>query len=162
VAFLRDANIRRAAGNIPDATINDISKALLIQETVIEALPESISGWKVAKTPESEVIWGAIFAYSTYRDLEIIPRDDTNFVGIEAEIAYRAIADIQPREDLYTREELAKYLQPLPVIEIVKSRYKAYESATTFQRVADRMSSGGLVVGGASMPEEKCLSKRFG
>lgn len=147
IGFLRDTNTRRTAGSFADARIDDVAEALSIQGEVIEALSESISGWKVSLTLQCEVIWGAIFSSATYRSPAVVPEDETTFIGVEAEIAFRALADIKPREDPYTSEELATYFQPVPVIEIVKSRYKDYERTTMHQRVADRMSSGGLVVG---------------
>lgn len=149
ITFLRDTNTKRTAGSVPDTRIDDIAAALLIQDKVIEALPESVSGWKVARTPQGEVIWGAIFSSATYPNPAVIPKDDTTFIGIEAEIAFRAIADIEPRANPYTPDELTQYFRPVPAIEIVKSRYRNYENTTMLQRVADRISSGGLVVGDA-------------
>jgi len=149
IGFLRDANITRTAGSLADARIDDIAEALSIQGKVVEALPEYVSGWKVARTPQGDVIWGVIFSSATYWSPAVIPEDDTTFIGIEAEIAFRALADIKPREKSYEPDELVKYFQPVPVIEIVKSRYKDYKSTTIHQRVADRVSSGGLIIGNA-------------
>ena len=124
-----------------------VSEALAIQEMLVEHLAENVAGWKVATDSSNAALWGAILAPDCLVSPGKITGNRCEPLGIEGEIAFRFERDLPTRSDPYTRSEIEEVLVAFPAIEIVSSRFADYRQAPFLDRLADRMSNGGMVMG---------------
>ncbi|MBB3455994.1 2-keto-4-pentenoate hydratase [Rhizobium sp. BK313] len=125
-----------------------ISEALQMQESLVARLDGTVSGWKVATDASSGAsMWGAIFAADC---LDSPARIDGRMyapLGVEGEIAFRFDHDLPSRTEPYSRSEIEAVVTAFPAIEIVSSRFISYQDTPVLDRLVDRMSNGGLVIG---------------
>jgi 2-keto-4-pentenoate hydratase len=149
VALLQDATVtHRALTALPPASKpRDIAEALAIQDRLVAVSGNVVGGWKVATDSAGKVMYGAIYTGDIMPSPASIDSGRFALRGIEVEVAYRFTENLPPRAVPYTREELARILAPVAVIEIVHSRYASYSDTPVLDRLADRMSNGGLLVG---------------
>ncbi len=113
----------------------------------MEMLGEPVAGWKanfiqggVSRAPllASRVLQGpAILEFSS-------PAESAS---IEAEIAFRFVRDMPPREAAYTRAELESAVTALAAVEVLGTRFCTNAEVTELDRMADCMSNEWLVVG---------------
>jgi len=69
---------------------------------------------------------------------------------VEAEIAFKIAADLPPRPEPYTREEVIAAVGSChPVIEVVQWRLRDFATATNAIKLADSVGHGALIVGEA-------------
>jgi 2-keto-4-pentenoate hydratase len=129
--------------------------ALAVQERVVALSGEAVAGYKIARSGET-VVWGVIYGRDIHTAPARIAAGRYPVGGIEAEIAYRFRTDLPRGKDAVPRNSLVDLLEPVPVFEIVDSRFADYQGTPVIHRLCDRMSNGGLVVGGwtASLPED--------
>lgn len=124
-----------------------IEHAHAIQDATVVMLGEPVAGWKanfiqggVSRAPllASRVLHGpAILEFST----------PAASASIEAEIAFRFMRDMPPREAAYTRAELESSVTVLAAVEVLGTRFCANAKVTELDRMADCMSNEWLVVG---------------
>jgi 2-keto-4-pentenoate hydratase len=132
---------------LPDGCApSSAAEALAAQERVVALSGEAVAGWKIARMEET-VTWGSIYARDVHQTPARLAASRYPLRGIEAEIAYRFKADLPRGEGPALGEELAGLLEAIPVFEIVDSRFIDYKTAPILDRLCDRMSNGGLVVG---------------
>ena len=75
-----------------------------------------------------------------------------NFVGAEAEIAYRLGLDLPPRSKHYSLDEVRAAIEwAHPVIEISDTRFVSWASQNWPSHVADQLNHGALAVGADSV-----------
>lgn len=122
------------------------AEALAVQERVVALSAEQVGGWKVARM-DDVVTWGAIYTRDIHDSPARIPAQRYPLRGVEAEIGLRLKTDIPRGGEEITVERLPDLLEPVPVFEIVNSRFLDYRGTPALDRLADRMSNGGLVVG---------------
>jgi 2-keto-4-pentenoate hydratase len=101
----------------------------------------------VATDATDAVMYGAIYADDCHASPAAFDSDLYSLRGIEVEIAYRFTENLAARTVPYFRGELERILVPFPVFEIVHSRFASYRDTPVLDRLADRMSNGGLVFG---------------
>lgn len=126
---------------------SSITEALAIQEMLVAHLPGDMAGWKVATDTSGAALWGAIFSADCFTSPAQITGNRWEPHGIEGEIAFRFERDLPCRTDPYTRSEIENVLVAFPAIEIVSSRFADYRHAPFLDRLTDRMSNGGMVMG---------------
>lgn len=126
------------------------AEAVAIQALVAEALGP-VGGWKVgAATPQSTPSGAPLYASNLRFGSEPFAAADFNITGIEAEIGFRLGADLPPRAEPYSREEVMAAVASLhPTIEIVDTRFTALNGTDPLSHVADQVNHGALVVGPA-------------
>ena len=125
-----------------------ISEALQMQEALVARLDGTVSGWKVATdAPSGASMWGGIFAADCFVSPAKIDGRMYAPLGVEGEIAFRFDRDLPGRTEPYSRSEIEAVLTAFPAIEIVSSRFISYQDTPVLDRLVDRMSNGGLVIG---------------
>jgi 2-keto-4-pentenoate hydratase len=125
------------------------AEAHAIQERLVALSGETIAGWKIATTPEGVATWGVIYERDVFESPARVAAGLMPMRGIEGEVAFRFTADLPARAAPYSRAEIRTLLAAIPVIEIVDTRFADYAATPVLDRLADRMSNGGLVVGTA-------------
>jgi 2-keto-4-pentenoate hydratase len=125
----------------------DAAEAFAVQAAFVDAIGDSLAGWKVAASPEHGLLIGMIVRSRVFADGAAIDTKPFSIRGLEAEIAFRFDRTLPPREHLYTREDVADAVTALPAIEIVDTRFASYEGTPAIERAADFMSNGALVTG---------------
>jgi 2-keto-4-pentenoate hydratase len=126
------------------ATIED---AHAIQTALVELSGGAIAGWKVATNEQGQVMWGAILPEDCLASPATIAAERFPLRGIEGEVAIRFARDLPARRAPYTRAEVEAAVVAFAAIEIVDSRFADYREAPFLDRLADRMSNGGIVIG---------------
>lgn len=149
VALLVDA--RRTGSkleSLPESSRpRTVEEAHAIQDAVAAALDEAVDGWKVATTPEGQVVHGGVLHSRVARSGATLPSSRTPLLGVEAEIAFRFDRPLPPRATEYTYDEVASAVTAFTAIEIVDSRYSTYPKTPLLDRVADFHSNGAFVQG---------------
>jgi 2-keto-4-pentenoate hydratase len=149
VALLADAaRTGVAIGALPEKSRPaSVAEALSIQDALVAGSGGKVAGWKVATSSAGEVMYGAIYADDCVPSPAIVESKRYPLLGLEAEVAYRFTKDLPARPVPYLREDVERILVPLAVFEIVDSRYTNYNDTPILDRLADRMSNGGMVLG---------------
>jgi len=126
----------------------DLEDAYAIQNQVLAGLGP-VAAWKVgARSPESLPACAAIAQATLFESGARLPADMFHLVGLEAEIAYRFVADLPAREAPYLLEEvLAAIGSAHPAIEVSDTRFVAWASQDRLSHVADQLNHGALVIG---------------
>jgi 2-keto-4-pentenoate hydratase len=130
--------------------MSTIAGALALQDELVARSGKTVAGYKVSTDPSGTVMYGAIYEDDCHTSPTEISAARYPLLGIEGEIAYRLTADLPSRAAPYKRDELEAVLTPFPVIEIVDSRFKSYQATRPIDRLVDRMSNGGMVLGVAT------------
>jgi 2-keto-4-pentenoate hydratase len=137
------------------------SEAMALQAQVVSLSGETVAGWKVATTAEGVSTWGAIYARDVLASPAKLEAGRMPMRGVEGEVAFRFVRDLPARTAPYSREEIEAVLTAFPAIEIVDSRFESYAGTPATDRLADRMSNGGIVIGKAEAGADKLdLSQR--
>jgi 2-keto-4-pentenoate hydratase len=123
-----------------------VAEAHAIQDRLVARTGKDVAGYKVATDATGSSMYGAIFAEDCFPSDSTIEPGRYSLLGIEGEIAFRLTADLPQQTIPYTREEIAAIVVPFPAIEIVDSRFLNYEHTPPLERLADRMSNGGMVL----------------
>jgi 2-keto-4-pentenoate hydratase len=125
------------------------AEAHAIQARLVALSGETVAGWKIATTAEGVATWGVIYGRDIFDSPARIAADRMPMRGVEGEVAFRFTADLPARAEPYSRAELRAVLAAIPAIEIVDTRFADYAATPVTDRLADRMSNGGLVIGEA-------------
>lgn len=143
--LLRRAETEAKLDQLPAGLIpQDEAAAYAIQDAVLDGRP--IAAWKVAAirapgplqtSPLSDdmVIEGSLPAHLRAPEIEV-------------EIAIRIVADLPAREGDYSEAEVLAALGPAhAAIEVLESRFNDRKAVDKFSALADRVASGGVVIG---------------
>ena len=125
---------------------HDVQAAQAIQDKTMEMLGETVGALKVGQDGEGTLLRGLIFGSRVFESPVTIPADMTRLRGVEAEIAFRFETELPHRVEPYTPEEVAAAVQALVVIEIVDSRFEDIDATPFYDKAADFLSNGGLVI----------------
>jgi 2-keto-4-pentenoate hydratase len=125
----------------------DAIEAHAIQDRTVEALGETIVGWKVGAPSDGVVVRGAILGSRRFESPAVVPASLVPLLGVEPEIAFRFDRALPARAEAYSREEVAAAVTAFLAIEIVDSRFAAYPDVPDQDKNADFVSNGGLVIG---------------
>lgn len=127
---------------------SSISEALAMQHALVAQLERNPRGWKVTTDPSTGAsMWGVIFEADCFASPAKVASKMYAPLGVEGEIAFRFDRDLPSRCEPYSRSEIEAILTAFPVIEIVSSRFVSYQDTPILDRLVDRMSNGGLVIG---------------
>jgi len=125
-----------------------VREAHAIQDAVSATLGWPVAAYKAnAPSPSSEGVRGVIYASLVHGSPVFFPVDAAPQCGVEGEVAFRLRHDLPPRAAPYSREEVAAAVDACVALEVVSSRFADAETATKFDKLADGISNGGLVVG---------------
>jgi 2-keto-4-pentenoate hydratase len=125
----------------------DVDEALAIQDATVDALHETVAGWKVGSPLNGKTVRGTIVQSRVIPSGGTIRAALVPLLGVEAEIAFRFDRDLEPRDRPYSYDEIAAAVTAFPAIEIVDSRFRDYKSAPLIERIADCVSNGAFVQG---------------
>jgi 2-keto-4-pentenoate hydratase len=125
------------------------AEAYAIQLETVARMGDGLAGWKVAESPEYELLIGVLVRSRIFSDGATISSAGMAMIGVEAEIAFRFDQALPPRQRAYERGEVEAVTTAFPAIEIVDSRYKDYHGASVIERAADFMSNSAFVSGSA-------------
>jgi 2-keto-4-pentenoate hydratase len=147
--LLEARRTRRWLSSLPEgARPKDMDDAYAIQNIALAKLGP-IAAWKVgAGGPEAAPACAAIAQTSLFESGVRLPAEMFHLVGVEAEIAYRFAADLPPRREAYSRDEVLAAIGSIhPAIEISDTRFVAWASQDRPSHVADQLNHGALVIG---------------
>ena len=139
-------NGRRLAALPDGAQPADLDEAHAMQAAVVQALGETVAGWKVAASPNG-TMRGAILHSRVLPSPAAFPATGQPMLGIEGEIAFLLERDLPPRSTDYTAEEVAAASIAMVGIELVGTRFLDYGLAPPLDRTADCMSNLAYVIG---------------
>lgn len=124
-----------------------IDEGHAIQDATVALLKETVGGWKVGLDKAGVMSRAPIFKADIQANPGRIGSSHANLRGIEAEIAFRFVRDLPPREHTYTRDELEDAVEAFAAIELLNSRYAEPRPLSTLEKLADRIIQGGIVCG---------------
>lgn len=136
--------LQRLPEDCRPATVDD---ALRIQAASVEQLGERVAGWKVGGRIDGALTYGVLLSSRIVPTAGRASARDMPLLGIEAEIAFRFVRALPPRDAPYGYDEVADNVAALPAIEIVATRYVDYAGTPVIERLADCMSNGAFVAG---------------
>lgn len=125
----------------------NLREALAIQREVVRLSGERPGAWTVAVVPDG-IAHGAILPSCLFRAGETVTVCEPGPFGLEAEIAFELMDDL-PADGPLDRAYVAGRVAARVAVEVVATRFQAYENAPFLDRVADLMSNAALVLGPA-------------
>jgi 2-keto-4-pentenoate hydratase len=123
------------------------AEAYAIQLETMALMGDGMAGWKVAESPDYDLLIGILLRSRIFADGAAISSAGMAMVGVEAEIAFRFDQAMPPRERAYQQPEVEAATTAFVAIEIVDSRFKDYQGTPVIERAADFMSNGAFVSG---------------
>lgn len=133
----------------PACRPRDASEAYAIELALLDALGETLAGWKVSLTPDHGLLAGLLVASRMYRAGAAVDVSGYFLRGVEIEIAFRFDRPFAPRDAVYARAEIESGVTALAGVEIVDTRFVSYEGTPLLDRAADFLANGAYVVGPA-------------
>jgi 2-keto-4-pentenoate hydratase len=108
-------------------------------------LGKAIGAFKANAPANAEPTRGVIYADTICPSPARIPAAEVPQCGVEGEVAFVFRRDLPPRSTPYTRDEVAAVVDACAAIEVVTSRYKDLDKASTLEKLADCISNGAFV-----------------
>lgn len=145
-ADARRTGVKRAPlpATLQPASIDD---GHAIQDATAALLGEAIGGWKAGLDKTGAMSRAPIFKRFIYATPAKMTASNTLLRGIEAEIAFRFVTDLPPRDTDYSRAELEEAMEAFAAIELLDSRYADNGPRSTLEKLADCIVQGGIVCG---------------
>ncbi|MBN8890503.1 MAG: fumarylacetoacetate hydrolase family protein [Rhodospirillales bacterium] len=137
----------RIAALPPGSNPASLAEAHAAQDATVAALGDRVAGWKVAITPQHEVMRGVILGSCLFPSPASIPAKDVPLLGIEGEIGFLFARPLPPRAAEYGPDDVAAASIAVVGIEIVASRFTDYAGTPLLDRTADCMSNGAYILG---------------
>ncbi|SNT59970.1 2-keto-4-pentenoate hydratase [Tardiphaga sp. OK246] len=143
------AGARRSGTQIEalPVTPSSVAEAHEIQDRVAALVGEPIGAFKAGAPPDGEPTRGLIEARMVRTSPAHMSVAEVPHLGVEGEVAFRFTRDLPARSVPYTRDEVAKAVAVLPVIEVVSSRFRDPLSRPKMEQLADCGINAGLVTG---------------
>lgn len=126
-----------------------VVQAHAIQDATVAQLGDSVAGWKVTTSPDGEFVRGVLLASRVFDSPARISVELVPMRAVEVEIAFRFVRDLPARARPYSYAEIADAVMPFAALEVVDSRFSSYRDTPLLHRMADCVSNGAFVVGGA-------------
>lgn len=143
---------QRAIDGLPlDALPQTVDEALSIQARVLAQIGGH-GGWKVgAASPDATPAASMLPAQRIYASPVQLSPTAFNFIGIEAEIAFKFGRTLDRAGGGYTEREVLEAVASVhPTIEIADSRYSRWRERSSLEQLADCGNNGALIVGPAA------------
>ncbi|WP_193334785.1 2-keto-4-pentenoate hydratase [Devosia beringensis] len=138
----------RRLDSLPDALRpQSIDEAHAIQDAVFARSGEKISAIKVGATKDGTVFRGILHESLCRASPAVFDATEHDFVGIEAEIAFRFPDGLAPSDKSYLPEVVAAAASALAAFDIVGTRFDNFMALSQFDRIADGLNAGGFVYG---------------
>lgn len=140
-------------GTLPAALIPPTAEAAYAAQTVLVArlVPRfgPIVGWKVgAPSPTAEPAASPLLADLVQPSPARFGGPRLRLRGIEAEVAFRFGQALPPRREPYGEAEVSAAIHSIhPAIELVETRFQAWEGPPGLAKLADLGSNGGFCFG---------------
>ena len=134
----------------------DHDEAYAIQEAALAARGAPPAGWKVGATSAAAMATlrtdrpfaGPVLAGHVLDSAAELKRSELPAVMVEGEFVFVMGSDLGPRDEPYTREEVADAVAEVrPAVEVVGNRYEAGLAAGILNNIADNGANSRLVVG---------------
>lgn len=134
----------------------DLDQAYDVQMAVVDALGQSIVGWKIGCSSKraqrildaSGPFAGPLFEGRLNSSPARLLAGAYSLCGLEGEFAFRLAQDLPPRDHAYHQDEVAAAAAALlPAIEVIGPRYRDWLRVGLPSIVADLGGHGALVVG---------------
>lgn len=142
---------RRHSGRVPPhaAQLPSVEQGYDVQDLVQRLLGTRIAGWKVARTPEGEVISAPIFADDVFQSGTAVPLESRIAHGFECELAFRVKARLPSgsRAEYVVDDVLPALGEALAAFELLSCRTEQEFQAPRPLLVADNLGNGGVVLG---------------
>ncbi|MFN0305304.1 MAG: 2-keto-4-pentenoate hydratase [Burkholderiales bacterium] len=134
-----------------DAMPQTIDEASFIQDGLMIRLGGR-GGWKVGASSATATPGCAPLATRLiYRESATLSATEFNFIGIEAEIAFKFAATLDRTDRPYSTDEVLDAVASVhPGIEIADSRFIDFRSRTALEQAADCGNNGAYILGPAS------------
>jgi glutathione peroxidase-family protein/2-keto-4-pentenoate hydratase len=139
----------------------DRAQGYAVQAALAQRIGQPVVGWKIAATSGAGQqhigvdgpLAGRLLADRLLPPGAAVPMARNRMRVVEAEFCFRMAADLPPRAQPYTRDEVMAAVGTLhPAIEIPDSRYEDFARAGAAQLIADFACASRLVLG-PPMPE---------
>jgi 2-keto-4-pentenoate hydratase len=128
-----------------DALPASVADAHAIQDAVTVALGKPVGAFKAMAPANGEPTRGVIYGGTIHASPARVLAAEVPQCGIEGEVAFVFRRDFPARAAVYSRDEVATSVDACVAIELVTSRYRNSDRATTLEKLADCISNGGLV-----------------
>ncbi len=143
-------------GTLPPELVPPTVDAAYAAQTVLltRLMPQfgPIVGWKVgAPSPTAEPAASPLLADLVQPSPARFGGPRLRLRGIEAEVAFRFGQTLPPRREPYREAEVSEAIYSIhPAIELVETRFEAWEGPPAFAKLADLGSNGGFCFGPGS------------
>jgi len=127
----------------------NFAEAYAIELACLSAIGDTLAGWKVSVSRTEGVMMGLLVRSRVFGSGARIPSVLFSMRAIEAEIAFQFEQALPPRAAPYSRDEVAAAAIGAPAMEIVDTRFQSFDLTPAFDRAADFMANGALVMGPA-------------
>ena len=143
------ADARRTGERIARLPVQpeSVAEAHAIQDAVAARLDQPVGAFKANAPPNEEPTRGLIYVQTIRPSPARVPAAEAPDRGVEGEVAFRFIRDVPPREQPYTREEVADAVDACAAVEVVSSRFQDHTARSALEKLADNVSNGGFVPG---------------
>jgi 2-keto-4-pentenoate hydratase len=125
----------------------NIDEGHAIQDATVALLNEPIGGWKVGLDNTGAMSRAPILKEVIQTGAGRVDNSGANLRGIEAEIAFRFLKDLPPRDREYSRADVEDAVEAFPAIELLDSRYSEPGPRSALEKLADWIIQGGIVCG---------------
>src|SRR5262245_28455204 len=128
---------------------HSIDDVRAIQDAMDRRFPEPIVGYKFHKKPSAPLCYAPLYPSKIFQSGARIRAELARTLAIEAEITFRAIRDLPPRDKDYSDDEAMDAFEACAAYEIVESQFidlKTMASSALLEVYADHMANGGFVL----------------
>lgn len=151
LAFLEARATRRPLAALPEGSEpRDAAEACLIGDETVRRLGPVVA-WKVGAPSTTAVpLRAPINGDTVFSGIERLSLGAFRAPLIEAEIAFILGSDLPPRDEPYSRDEVAAAIASVhPLCEICDTRFTGHKTQDPMCHTADQQSHGALIVGPA-------------
>jgi 2-keto-4-pentenoate hydratase len=129
-----------------------LEEAYFVQDAIASALePDGVFAWKVgAPAPDATPMFGPMISAWIADDASVLAEPRHRLRGLEAEISFLMGEDLPPRQEPYTREEIAAAIASChPAIEELEAGLAEPSKVARPTMIADLQMHGGFIHGPA-------------
>lgn len=123
-----------------------VEDGLAVQDKVHEILGDEVGAIKVNAHVSGNIFRGIVSKSRIFESPAVLSASEAGLMGIEAEIAFVFPDGVPARATPYSYDEVAEMAEAMPVFDIVDTRLNDFLSRTQFERVADSLNAGALVL----------------